>query len=214
MSKNANGEGSVYKRTRDGKVIGYAGALSYPDETGRTKRHTVYGRTRAEVRDKLKGARDRLDAGAPVKDASRTVGEWMRQWRETTLAVSDRKESTRDLYANLSRRHLETGAISTTRLDRLKPSDVEALVLAKRAETKVRDGETVRALSDSTFGSCTRCCEQDWTVLSVMGSWRRIRARRSSVREWRGRKRGTCPPVTCKRFSRPRKYRATFLPSF
>lgn len=151
MSKNANGEGSVYKRTRDGKVIGYAGALSYPDETGRTKRHTVYGRTRAEVRDKLKAARDRLDAGAPVKDASRTVGEWMRQWRETTLAVSDRKESTRDLYANLSRRHLEAGAISTTRLDRLKPSDVEALVLAKRAETKVRDGETVRALSDSTI---------------------------------------------------------------
>ena len=151
MSKNANGEGSVYKRTRDGKVIGYAGALSYPDESGRTKRHTVYGRTRAEVRDKLKAARDRLDAGAPVKDASRTVGEWMRQWRETTLAVSDRKESTRDLYANLSRRHLETGAISTTRLDRLKPSDVEALVLAKRAETKVRDGETVRALSDSTI---------------------------------------------------------------
>lgn len=151
MSKNANGEGSIYKRTRDGKVIGYAGALSYLDESGRTKRHTVYGRTRAEVRDKLKAARDRLDAGAPVKDASRTVGEWMRQWRETTLAVSDRKESTRDLYANLSRRHLETGAISTTRLDRLKPSDVEALVLAKRAETKVRDGETVRALSDSTI---------------------------------------------------------------
>lgn len=151
MSKNANGEGSIYKRTRDGKVIGYAGALSYPDENGGTKRHTVYGRTRVEVRDKLKAARDRLDAGAPVKDASRTVGEWMRQWRETTLAVSDRKESTRDLYANLSRRHLETGAISTTRLDRLKPSDVEALVLAKRAETKVRDGETVRALSDSTI---------------------------------------------------------------
>ncbi|OBC10615.1 hypothetical protein A5788_12650 [Gordonia sp. 852002-50816_SCH5313054-c] len=46
---------------------------------------------------------------------------------------------------------LEAGAISTTRLDRLKPSDVEALVLAKRAETKVRDGETVRALSDSTI---------------------------------------------------------------
>ncbi len=151
MSKNANGEGSIYKRTRDGKVIGYAGALSYLDESRRTKRHTVYGRTRAEVRDKLKAARDRLDAGAPVKDASRTVGEWMRQWRETTLAVSDRKESTRDLYANLSRRHLETGAISTTRLDRLKPSDIEALVLAKRAETKVRDGETVRALSDSTI---------------------------------------------------------------
>ncbi|AZZ82572.1 site-specific integrase [Gordonia alkanivorans] len=151
MSKNANGEGSIYKRTRNGKVIGYAGALTYLDESETSKRHTVYGRTRAEVRDKLKAARERLDAGAPVRDASRTVGDWMRQWRTTTLAASDRKESTRDLYSNLSRRHLETEPFGATRLDRLKPSDIEGLVLSMRAQTKVRGGETVRALSDSTI---------------------------------------------------------------
>lgn len=151
MSRNANGEGSIYKRTRDGKVIGYAGALTYRDETDTAKRHTVYGRTRAEVRDKLKAARDRLDAGAPVRDASRTIGDWMRQWRTTTLAASDRKESTRDLYGNMSRRHLEPEPFGAIRLDRLKPSDVEALILSMRAQTKVRGGETVRALSDSTI---------------------------------------------------------------
>ncbi|OCH82286.1 site-specific integrase [Gordonia sp. UCD-TK1] len=151
MSKNANGEGSIYKRTRNGKAIGYAGALTYLDESGTSKRHTVYGRTRAEVREKLKAARDRLDAGAPVRDASRTVGDWMRQWRSTTLAASDRKESTQDLYSNLSRRHLEVEPFGTTRLDRLKPSDIEALILSMRAQTKVRGGETVRALSDSTI---------------------------------------------------------------
>lgn len=151
MSKNANGEGSIYKRTRNGKMIGYAGALTYLDESETSKRHTVYGRTRAEVREKLKAARDRLDAGAPVRDASRTVGDWMRQWRTTTLAASDRKESTRDLYSNLSRRHLEAEPFGTTRLDRLKPSDIETLILSMRAQTKVRGGETVRALSDSTI---------------------------------------------------------------
>lgn len=151
MAKNANGEGSIYKRSRGGKVIGYAGALSYPDESGRTKRHTVYGRTRAEVRDKLKEAKGRLEAGAPVRDASRTVGDWMRQWRTTTLAASDRKESTQALYSNLSRRHLEPEPFGAIRLDRLKPTDVETLVLSMRAQTKMRDEKTVRALSDSTI---------------------------------------------------------------
>lgn len=149
MSKNANGEGSIYKRTRGGKVVRYEGAVTYTDEDGRTKRHTVYGRTRQDVRDKLKAARDRLDAGSPVKDATRTVGDWLVQWRATTLAASDRKESTRELYANLSRRHLEPAPFGVIRLDRLKPSDVDALVLAMRAKTK--GDPPRRALSDSTI---------------------------------------------------------------
>lgn len=147
--KRANGEGSIYKRMKDGKLVRYEGAVTYTGEDGRTKRHTVYGRTRQDVRDKLKAARDRLDAGAPVKDATRTVGDWLKQWRATTLGASDRKESTRVLYANLSRCHLEPAPFGAIRLDRLKPSDIDALVLSMRAKTK---GDPARrALSDSTI---------------------------------------------------------------
>jgi len=49
------------------------------------------------VRDKLKQAHERLEAGAPVRDATRTVGDWLAQWRTTTLAASGRKESMREL---------------------------------------------------------------------------------------------------------------------
>lgn len=120
---NANGEGSIYKRTRDGKHTGYIGAVSYTDESGKPKRHMVYGKTRTEVRNKMKAVRERLDIGAAVKDSRRSVADWLAHWRATTLAASDRKASTRELYANLSRRHLETGDFSEIRLDRLKPSD-------------------------------------------------------------------------------------------
>jgi integrase len=150
MSKNANGEGSIYKRVRDGKFVRYEGAITYLGDDGKTKRHTVYGRTRQDVRDKLQQARGRLGAGAPVKDASRTVRDWLRHWRATTLAASDRKESTRALYANLSRCHLEPAPFGDIRLDRLKPSDVEGLVLAMRATT---NDKSERALSDSTIRS-------------------------------------------------------------
>ena len=46
--KRANGEGSIYKR-KDGRWC-----ASYYDESENSKRHTIYGKTQAEVRRKLK----------------------------------------------------------------------------------------------------------------------------------------------------------------
>jgi integrase len=143
MSKNANGEGTIYKRTRDGKVVRYEGQITYEGDDGKTKRHSVYGRTRQDVRDKLKMARERLEAGAPVRDAKRSVADWLAQWRITTLAVSDRKESTRELYGRLSEKHLECPPFGEITLDRLRPTDIEALILTLRG----------RALADSTVRS-------------------------------------------------------------
>jgi integrase len=156
MSRNANGEGSIYRWVKNGKPSGYKGAISYQDETGQTKRYVAYGHTRKDVKNKLDKARERLTAGAPVRDAKQTVGDWLAHWRVTTLAASDRKESTRALYANLSRRHLEPEPFGAIPLDRLKPSDIDALVLAMRAKTK--GDPPRRALSDSTI-------RQTYTVL-------------------------------------------------
>ena len=117
------------------------------------------------MRDKMKQARERLDNGAAVKDSKRTLADWLAHWRATTLAASDRKESTRELYANLCRRHLEPKPFGAIRLDKLKPSDVEALILAMRTKTKPGkrteknpNPEPVRALSDATI-------RQTYTVL-------------------------------------------------
>ena len=155
MSRNANGEGSIYQWKRNGKPDGYKGALSYKDENGDTKRYVAYGRTRQQVRDKLDAARDRLKAGAPVKDANRTVADWLAHWRATTLAVSDRKDSTRALYATLCRKHLEPAPFGAITLDKLRPSDIEALVLA------LRD----KGLSDSTIR----------TLYTILRGWPRRR---------------------------------------
>jgi integrase len=157
-TRRANGEGNVYQRP-DGL---WEGRVRYTDPaTGQRKRVSVYGTTAKAARAKLKESRDRLEDGAPPRDATRTVGEWLAHWRATTLAASDRKESTRELYATLCRRHLEADPFGTIRLDRLRPSDIEALILAMRAKTKPGkrapdadddDAEPapVRALSDST----------------------------------------------------------------
>ena len=157
MGKRANGEGNVYQRANGT----WEARMSYVDpETGRRRRVSFYGRTAKAARAEMKKARDRVEAGAPVKDASTTVGDWISHWRATTLAVSDRKESTRALYSTLSRQHLEAAPFGATPLDKLRPSDIEALILRLRAKTKPgpknADGEPgapVRALSDSTIRS-------------------------------------------------------------
>ena len=143
--KRSNGEGSIIKRPNGL----WQARLSYLDPaTGQRKRQSFYGPTAAAARAKLKEARERLDAGAPVKDATRTVGDWLAHWRAITLAASDRKQSTKALYATLCRKHLESAPFGAIRLDRLRPSDVEALVLAMRDKD----------LSDSTI-------RQTYTVL-------------------------------------------------
>lgn len=160
MGKNANGEGSIYKRMRDGRAVGYVAAFAYADEDGRPQRVRVYGPTRADAREKLKKARERIESGAPARDATMPVGMWLARWRATTLAASDRKQATKALYENLSRLHLEPEPFGMVRLDKLKPSDIEKLILAMRAKTKPgpkgadgKPGEPVRALSDSTIRS-------------------------------------------------------------
>src|ERR1700709_2461915 len=103
MTKRANGEGSTFRRG-DGR---WTAQLSYRDDDGRTCRRTVYGRTQAEVRAKLKDARQRVEAGEPVKDAAITLSSWLDDWTAKALEASDRKQATKDLYATMVRAHLK-----------------------------------------------------------------------------------------------------------
>jgi integrase len=148
MSKRANGEHSIYQRG-DGK---WCAAIVHNDPVmGARRRSVMYGRTRTEVRAKLKAAAERSEAGAPVRDAKATVAAWLMQWRKTSLAASNRKESTRELYACLSRTHLEPEPFGCLPLDRLRPSDVDALILklknAKLSDSTIRSTFTVLRLA-------------------------------------------------------------------
>ena len=153
--RRANHEGGLTQRA-DGR---WEARLSYVDaETGERQRLSFYAPTAKAAAAKMKKARERLDAGSPVKDATMTVAEWIARWRATTLAVSDRKVATIEQYGILSRKHLEAAPFGAIRLDRLKPSDVEALILTMRTKTKPGRPtddepapEPVRAFSDSTI---------------------------------------------------------------
>jgi integrase len=142
MAKRANGEGSIFKRA-DGT---WSPELSYRDEHGAGKRRTVYGKTQTAVRTKMAQLRKRLDAGDPIKDTTMTVAAWLDDWISKALPASDRKQATIDLYASIARKHL-VPVLGGRRLDKIRPSDVEALILTKRhaglAQSTVRTIYTV-----------------------------------------------------------------------
>ena len=138
--RRSNGEGTIRRRPTGG----WEARITYVDPaTGQRKRESFYGASQAAVRTKMAAARSRIDAGAPVRDATRTVGDWLNHWCATTLAASDRKESTRALYAGFVKKHL-ADLLGSVTLARLRPSDVERLILS------LRD----RGLSDSTVRAC------------------------------------------------------------
>ena len=82
-------EGNVYERA-NGR---WEARLSYLDPyTGKRKRVSVYGPTRKAALDKLGEVRDRMAKPVPRPRTPRaTVAEWLAHWRQTSLAVSDRK---------------------------------------------------------------------------------------------------------------------------
>jgi integrase len=121
---------SIYRRASDGKWVGTLDLGR--DAKGRRRRHVVYGQLRREVVAKLEDARHRLAADEPVKDARVTVAMFVEDWIRKALPASGRKATTQANYATIARAHLVPSPFGTLTLDKLRPSDVEALLVAKR----------------------------------------------------------------------------------
>jgi hypothetical protein len=102
VARHANGEGSIFRR-KDGT---WSAEISYRDDYSTLKRRTVYGKTQAEVQPEFRDARERINSRAPVEDASMTVAARLEDWITKSLAASDRKQATKDLYAALASTHL------------------------------------------------------------------------------------------------------------
>ena len=115
MSKRANGEGNIRKR---------------PDGTWEArytfdgKRHSVYGKTQAEVRKKLTEAQAQIDGGAYIAPSKITVAEWLNKWQAECL--SSLKQSTRTRYEKDIRLYI-IPAIGKVKLNALRPDMIRAM---------------------------------------------------------------------------------------
>lgn len=153
-AKNARrpkGEGSIFQRA-DGKWIG---RLTYDDPaTGLRKRTQVSADTKKGAATALKAVRDRVDGHKPIRDDKGEFGTFAENWISTTLEVSDRKASTKTLYAGLTRTHVVTSDLGRTPMNKVRATTVERFIshLRKKglSESTVRQVYTVaRGIADA-----------------------------------------------------------------
>ena len=118
------------------------------------KRRFFYGKTQAEAKAKADAARVRVNAGGPVRDATRTFADWLNEWVDTYLVLSDRAESTKIMHAGYARTWI-IPTIGHVPLGSLTVNDINRMLLtmkaAGKAESTRRNAYTTvrKALDDA-----------------------------------------------------------------
>jgi hypothetical protein len=145
--KRGNGEGSISRHPKRDLWM-----ARYTVETpAGTKRRTVYGKTRGEVRDKLARALAERADGLVFDDENMTVGEYVTRWLEDSAKVGLAHRT----YANYKlqiRRHI-VPAIGRVKLAKLNPPTSRVFTPPNCA----RDSNPL------VCAASTRCCAGLWS---------------------------------------------------
>ncbi|PJE99674.1 site-specific integrase [Streptomyces carminius] len=161
--RRANGEGTITKRT-DGRY--QAAAYVYrPD--GTRVRKFVYGKTRAEVAQKLTEMQEKTRQGIPAATSAMPFGDYLAYWL-ATVAAARLKPSTFMSYEVMARLYIAP-SLGRKKLNRLSPADV------RRFLAEFRDGclcclrglDANRAEDERKCCAKGRCCHRHPSARTV-----------------------------------------------
>src|SRR5829696_4537588 len=139
MGRRGNGEGTITRR-KDGRWE----ARYYAQTLNGAKRKVLYGKTRAEARDKLaKALSDRID-GIVYDDENLTVGEYLDVWLKGSVYGSVRR-STYDRDTYLVNNHIKP-VLGRLRLKKLNSAHVQSFYRDRLDERL--SGSTVHKMHD------------------------------------------------------------------
>ncbi len=126
VTKRANGEGTIRQRA-DGR---WEGRYCVPKGSG-VERRAVYGKTRAEAREKLRAALAARDRGLVPVPARETVGTYLQTW--LVGAQPSLRPRTFQGYESVIRTQLAP-RLGRVPLARLRPADVQRMEAEMLAE--------------------------------------------------------------------------------
>src|SRR3954464_9910004 len=116
--RRGNSEGSAPRRRPDGR---WQINLRVTGEFGDSSRHTVYGDTAQDARNRAAEIRKRVEDGQPARDRRETVAAFTQHWIDTSLQASERKRNTKVMYAGVARTHILTSSIGRLSLEKVRP---------------------------------------------------------------------------------------------
>lgn len=141
MAKRANGEGTISKRKKDGKVIGWKGSVTVGTTAdGKPERRWISGKTQDEVREKMRALQAELHTGMLADAEGLTVAAFLDRWIEAKERDGVKPNTVRS-YRDTARLNLKP-YLGRVKLEKLRPLDVERTLNVLR-----KDGKSPHALS-------------------------------------------------------------------
>ncbi|MYS24683.1 Site-specific recombinase XerD [Streptomyces sp. DvalAA-14] len=178
--RRANGEGTITKRA-DGRYQA-AAYVFRPD--GTRVRKFAYGKTRAEVAEKLTAMQEQTRQGIPAATSAMCLTDFLTYWLVAVAAVR-LKPSTLMSYEVMSRVYIEP-KLGRKKLNRLSPADIRLFL----AEFKngclccLRGLDSDRPEEDRTCCAVGKCCKRRPSARTVQYAHSVLRsALQQAVRE-------------------------------
>lgn len=139
-SRRGNGEGSIYERKK-GQWAAVVTVGRKPN--GKPNRKFFYGKSRAEVAEKLREAQNQLAAGAVMDPGKMTVADWLNLWLESYVRPNVR-QATYENYRDHLDNHLIPG-LGHIKLKKLTTTDIQLFfkeLLTNGNKRRVRNEDT------------------------------------------------------------------------
>jgi integrase len=144
--KRGNGEGSITKR-KDGSWMGRVTIGRKSD--GNLDRKCVYGRTRAEVSEKITKLLNEVNSGTYIEPTKMTTGEWLDIWF-MEYVLTTKRPSTSKGYDDIIKLHLKP-TVGNIPLKDLSPVHLQSAYNEKLKDKKLEDGTIKKGLSARTI---------------------------------------------------------------
>lgn len=146
--RRGNNEGSITKR-KDGRWMGRVTIGRNPD--GSLKRIAFYGKTRAEVQNKITKALHDSMTGTFTEPNKITLGQWLLNWLEVYQKPPRVTPSTYAMRGILIKNHILPN-LGNIQLQKLRPSAIQTLYTEK-LEKENLSTQTVRHIHNILFGA-------------------------------------------------------------
>jgi integrase len=151
-----NGEGTIYRR-KDGRHEGAAYLLT---TSGHRKRIRMYGKTRAEVHEKLVATQAQVRQGIPVPDKTWRLGAYLDYWL-TNVVRPNRRAATHERSETIARLYLKP-AFGAAPLSRLSVPMVQSFL-----NDQLAGGQSLSVVSTTrkVLSAALRCAEREELIM-------------------------------------------------
>ncbi len=142
MAKRGNGEGSIFKDKSRDRWIG-----QYTINTLEgTKRKSVYGATRSEVRDKLTKILNEVNKGAMIDDTKITLQDWIIVWINDYKKLALKRTSI-DNYYRYFNAHIKDSVLGKTLLKKVTSNQIQKFINDKSMNGRIDGSGGMRRAS-------------------------------------------------------------------